>query len=84
MFAARFCRHFAVPAERYEREMLRRALYPHARLAYFFSGGEAFAADRDFVTCLGRLTRRRDLPGEAMEFHDDPANRYFWRRFGRV
>jgi len=83
IFAAKFCRHFAVPMERYTEEILRRALYPQARLTRPFLPAEAFAADRDFVACAGRLTRRRDFPGEAVEFHDAPGNRRFWRRHAK-
>ena len=84
IFAEKFCRHFAVPVERYESEMLRRSLYPHARLARLFAPAHSFAADRGFVSTIGRLTRRRDLAGETVEFHDDPRNRQFWRRHGRL
>ena len=73
-----------MPPERYESEMLRRSLYPHARLARFFAPAHSFAADRGFVSSIGRLKRRRDLAGEIVEFHDDPSNRLFWRRHGRV
>jgi hypothetical protein len=83
-FAVRFCRHFAIGAARYPEEMLRRSLHRHARLVKPFMSTAAFSADRDFVSCVGQMTRRQDFSGEAVAFHDDPTNRHFWRRYGRV
>jgi hypothetical protein len=82
-FAEKYCRHFALPPEAYEADALRRAFYPQGRLAHFLGFRDSFAADRTFIAGVGRLTRRRDLAGEAVEFHQEPSNREFWRRYGR-
>ena len=59
---------------------MQRTLYPHARIIYFFGARECFAADRVFIDSVGRLTRRRDMPGEVAEFQRDPRNHGFVRR----
>ncbi len=83
-FSHRFCRHFGVPIENFEREVLRRTLYPHASWLGWLAPDEARAADRRFISSVGRLTRRRDFPAEAHEYQSEPGNRGFWRRHGRL
>lgn len=83
-FAVKFCRHFDVPAGRFDRELLQRSLYPHARWMSTLGDNELLAVDRAFVRHVASLTRRRDLAGEVVEFQHDPRNRTFWRRHGRL
>ena len=78
-FAEKFCRHFAVSEDRFADEVLRRTLYPHARWLRFLLSDELLAADRAFVSSVGRLSRRRDFAGEAAEFQRDPRNARFAR-----
>jgi hypothetical protein len=82
-FAQKFCRHFGVPTERFDEEVLRRTLYPHARWVRRLGSRDLLSVDRSFVLSVGRLTRRRDFAGEAGEFGQEPCNRRFWRRWGR-
>jgi hypothetical protein len=83
-FAAKFCRRFSVPIERFNDEVLVRTLYPHARLISLPGLGQLLDTDRSFVAHVGQLTRRRDFAGEALEFQHDPRNRGFWRKNARL
>ena len=86
-FTERFCATEAVSAERWHGVLLRRSLYPHARLLrplLVLFNPEFFAADRDFLNGVGRLTRRGDFAIEADEFAHHPANQGFWRRVLRL
>ncbi len=78
-FAEKYCRHFSVPPERFADDLLRRTLYPHARWLRFLLSEELLAADRAFVSSVGRLSSRRDFTGEAAEFQRDPRNARFAR-----
>lgn len=82
-FQDRFCRHFNVPPEKFADALMRRALYPRARLLYrliwFFDRGH-FAPDEQFVTGVGRLTQRRDFFSELKDYHVNPDNRSFLRQ----
>ncbi len=78
-FAEKYSRHFNVPPERFADDLLRRTLYPHARWLRFLLSEELLAADRAFVSSVGRLSRRRDFAGEAAEFQRDPRNARFAR-----
>lgn len=78
-FAEKYSRHFNVPPERVADDLLRRSLYPHARWLRFLLSEELLAADRAFVSSVGRLSRRRDFAGEAAEFQRDPRNARFIR-----
>jgi hypothetical protein len=82
-FAQKFCAHFEAAPGRYRSIALARALYPHARLLRPLLecfDSEFFAADREFVNEIGRLTRRRDFGVVADEFHKDSDNFRFLRR----
>lgn len=83
-FRDKFCRHFDVPLERYGETVLDLTLYPHARWLPPGSSHRLFAADRDFIDAVGRLTRWQGFPGEAREFQHDPRNRSFRRRSLRL
>jgi hypothetical protein len=81
-FQDRFCRHFHMPPERFAAELLRRALYPRARLLrgviWLFDHGH-FAPDEQFVAGVGRLTQRRDFFSELKDYHVHPENQSFLR-----
>ena len=82
-FSERFCRRTGVTPARWHAVALRRALYPHARLLRPLLAAldpEFFAADRDFISGVGRLTRHSDFVIEAEEFAHHPANQSFLRR----
>jgi hypothetical protein len=83
-FQEKVCRHFDVPAERYEETVLSRTLYPHARWLRGVGSGDMFAADRSFVAGVGRLTRWSGFAAEASDFQHDSQNRRFWRRSLRL
>ena len=78
-FAEKFCRHFNVPPDRFEKEVLRKALYPLARYFRRLLPDYMRAADRSFVAGIGRLRHRRDLALEVAEFQRDPRNQSFSR-----
>ena len=80
-FAELYCEQNNIDPSRYQREVLSRALYPHARLLVWFllSQPNQMAADIDFVRAVGVLRRFRDFDFEAQEYAHHPANRGFWR-----
>jgi hypothetical protein len=81
-FAELFCEKHGLSAEKYERVVVGRALYPHARLLaplVAFLWPQHFAADLDFVRSVARLRRYREFFFESEEFAHHPANRGFWR-----
>ncbi len=82
-FAELFCERYHLPSESYAREMLRRTLYPRARLvapALRILCPGYFDADIDFVRGIGLIRRAQDLGGEVTDFHLHPGNRGFLRR----
>jgi hypothetical protein len=81
-FAELYCEKHGIDPEKYERVVLVRSLYPHARLLeplLRLIWAEHFVADLDFVRGVGRLRRFREFFYEAEEFAHHPANRGFWR-----
>jgi hypothetical protein len=81
-FAELYCTRHGLAPEDYVKAVFTRALYPHARLLQpilgLFSG--YFVADRDFVYCIGRITRMRQFDQEAIAYVQDPNNRGFLRK----
>ena len=81
-FAELYCAQHGLTPDKYERVVLNRALYPHARLLAPLVGylwPQHFAADMDFVRSVSRLRRFREFFYESEEFAHHPANRGFWR-----
>lgn len=81
-FAELYCEKHGLNLEDYEKTVLSRGLYPHARLIaplWRLLWPEHFVADLDFVRGVGRLRRFREFFYEAEEFAHHPANRGFWR-----
>ncbi|MCR6655732.1 MAG: hypothetical protein NVV63_07930 [Opitutus sp.] len=83
-FEETFCAQYGVPPELYGTTVLRLTLYPHARWLADMSPRSFLAPDRDFITCIGRLTRWRGFASEAHQFQHLPENRRFWRRSLRL
>ncbi len=86
-FAELYCEKHGLRVEKYERMVLHRALYPHARLLaplVEFLWPQHFAADLDFVRSVARLKRYREFFFESEEFAHHPANRGFWRLTAHV
>ena len=79
-FQDKVCRHFDVPPERYGEVVLNFTLYPHARWLRPLTSNEFLAADRTFITAVGKLTRWRGFSGEVWDFQHDVRNRVFVRR----
>ena len=86
-FAQLYCEHFRSEPAAFRQAVLRRTLYPQARLLrplLRVFKPDFFAADFDFIDSVGRITRRRDFSSEADEFVHHPENRGFWRRTLRL
>lgn len=76
-FSELYCIQQGIPPEEFEAAVLKRALYPHARMVaplVKILWPEFFAADLDFVRSAGRLRRFRDFFHESEEFAHHPAN----------
>jgi hypothetical protein len=86
-FAEVFCARYAMEPAAFERSVLRRVLYPHARLlaplCRFFNP-DFFAADLDFIHAVSGVCQGHHFSVDAMDFSDHPANQGFWRRTLRV
>ena len=84
-FAEKFCAQHNLAPEKFESEVFRRALHNRARLLWpllaLIPG--YFAADREFVRGVGRISRLREFEGEAIDFNHDPANRGVMRQWLR-
>ena len=67
--------------EAYEAEVMKRSLYPLARVIRWLLAliPDYFLADRAFLASVGRMTRRRDFGLEEIEFVHHPANRGYLR-----
>ena len=80
-FADEFCRQHTIAREDYEDAVLRRTLYPAARILYLFlaQGADYFASDRDFIRGVGRICRLDDFHFEAKDFRHHPDNAGFLR-----
>jgi hypothetical protein len=83
-FQEKVCRHFGVPASRYDETVLRLTLYPHAQWLRLFGSSQLLTADRRFIIGVGRLTRWRGFAAEVRAFQGDPQNALFWRRSLRL
>ncbi len=86
-FTEVFCARHSVPRANFERSVLRRALYPHARLlaplCHLFKRNY-FAADLDFIRAVVGYHPGHNFSTDAMDFSDHPSNQGFWRRTLRV
>ena len=83
-FSELYCAQNGIEPARYEREVLLRSLYPHARLVAWYlilTNSDVLSADFDFVRSVGDLRRFRDFDYEAQEYAHHPGNRGFWREY---
>jgi hypothetical protein len=86
-FAELYCERHGIDLDQYAQEVMKRSLYPHARLLAGLVRAlwpEHFTADLDFVRSVGRLRRFREFAYESEEFAHHPANRGFWRLTANV
>jgi len=81
-FAEKFCAKHGLPPGKYEKIVLRRSLYPAARLLrpVLVLKADYFVADHEFIRRVGRLTRLGGFEAEVQDFIYDPNNRGFLRR----
>ena len=76
-FSELYCIQQGIRADEYEATVLKRALYPHARLVaplVRMLWPDHFVADLEFVRAAGQLRRFRDFFHESEEFAHHPAN----------
>ena len=80
-FAERFCACYRINPADYEREMLRRSLYPTGKLVRFLMGSDAnyFVPDREFIRGVGTLNRMHGFGAEVWAFTVNPENSRFPR-----
>jgi hypothetical protein len=81
-FQQRYCRHFGISPERFASSLLSRTLYPRVwllRPLLWLCDRNYFAADKNFVGGVGRLTQRSEFYTELKDFQFDPENRGFLR-----
>lgn len=86
-FAERFCAQHRVQPEAFDRVVLRRCLYPHARLVRPFlvaAYPDHFEADLDLVRSVGRIVRLTDFALETAEYRYHPANTGTLHRFFKL
>jgi hypothetical protein len=86
-FTEAYCARHAVKPLEFEWSVLRRVLYPHARLlapVCLFFKPDYFAADLDFIRAVSRFGQGHHYSADAMDFSDHPANQGFWRRTLRI
>lgn len=81
-FAEKFCFQHGIHPSDYEAVVLRLSLRPVARLLrpILNLNPNYFAADREFVRGVGRLTRLADFQAEAQDFVYHPDVRGFLHR----
>jgi hypothetical protein len=81
-FAEKFCARHNLPPEKYEETVLKYSLFPAAQWLrpVLLLKANYFAADREFVRGVGRLTRSSGFDSEAQDFLYHPNNRGFLRR----
>lgn len=86
-FRELYCERRGLDPSQFGKEVLRRSLYPHARLVGWLLcclDRNYFAADRDFIGGAGGLSCRRDFRSEMSEYFYHPGNRGFLRRVLRL
>jgi hypothetical protein len=81
-FAEKYCAKNGIHPADYEAAVLRQALRPAARILRPFLNlnPNYFAADREFVRAVGRISRLDDFHAESLDFTDHPDGRGFCHR----
>ena len=84
--AALYCEQRRVRPADFSRHVLRRCLYPGARMFSLPLSllPDYFAADLELIEATGRLTRATGFPAEVAEYHYHPANLGRLRRDWRL
>lgn len=85
-FAEEFCRVHELEPEQFEAEILKRALYPAARLLrpVLALDRDYFTPDLDFIRGVGRMRHPDAFTIEARDFAHHPENRGFRRETLRL
>lgn len=85
-FRERYCEYWSISSEQFEDHVLLRALYPHARVLRRLLAlrSDYFSPDHEFIRSVALLRSRRLFHGEVGEYHADPANHVFGRRWLRL
>ncbi len=80
-FAKLFCARHSLDQAKFDETVLRRSLYPLARLFRPVLGliPGYFAPDREFISCVGGITELHGFYQEAKAYAKDPNNRGFLR-----
>lgn len=78
-FAEIFCEKHRINPTDFERTVLKRTLHPAARVLWplLSLSSDYFIADREFIRCVGRITRARQFEAEAFDFATDSNGRGF-------
>ena len=82
-FLERYCQHHQITPERYMLHLLHRSLHAPLRFVWPLwpsAFTDYLEPDIACVHATGKLTRRRELESELVEYSYHPRNRTFWRR----
>lgn len=82
-FAESYCTRHRLSEDQYARAVLRRALYPQARLLYpliTLTAPDFFAADLELVSTLGRVQTIRHFHEVSVDYRHQLARADFARR----
>ena len=74
-----YCEHCGITPARFVQHILKRSLYPSARVIRWFITEDFFAPDREFIHALGFASSRKAFTGAQEEFHRFHTHG-LWRR----
>jgi len=76
-FRELYCERRGIPADKFERDLVRRSLHWQARPVYWLLGlnREYTSPDYEFIRGVGDLRRWKEYRDEAVEYHYHPHNR---------
>jgi len=85
-FAEKFCAKRKVHPQDFEATVLRLTLRPAARVLrpLLNLNPDYFAADREFIRGVGRISRLQDFNSEEQDYTHNPHNRDFLHRTLRL
>ncbi|MES2697147.1 MAG: hypothetical protein V4773_27025 [Verrucomicrobiota bacterium] len=86
-FRETFCAHVGVQVDAYSSALLRRTMYPHARVVFLLLNRvfpRLFAADRTLVADVAQAAKPRDALFALDDFYIHPDNHRFLRREFRL
>jgi len=73
-FKEAFCQRFDCRPENFERELLKRCLYSHAKVCWSFfdlAGGKPIRIAHQFVELIGQIRTREELRDVIDEYRED-------------